>query len=103
MPPLSLLIKPASSACNLACRYCFYRDEACRRQVRDYGLMSQDTARWVIRRALDEAQGDCTFAFQGGEPLLAGLDFFRFFFAEARRLNQGRLRLHWTVQTNGPF
>lgn len=101
MPPLSLLIKPASSACNLACRYCFYRDEACRRQVRDYGPMSQDTARWVIRRALEEAQGDCTFAFQGGEPLLAGLDFFRFFLAEARRLSQGRLRLHWAVQTNG--
>lgn len=101
MPPLSLLIKPVSSACNLACRYCFYRDEACCREIKDYGRMSLDTAQWVIRRALEEAQGDCTFAFQGGEPLLAGLDFFRFFLEKAHTLNQGRRRLHLAVQTNG--
>ena len=28
MPPLSILLKPASSGCNLRCAYCFYADEA---------------------------------------------------------------------------
>ena len=40
MPPLSLLIKPASGGCNMRCVYCFYHDEAQNRAVASYGMMS---------------------------------------------------------------
>ena len=43
MPPLSLLIKPASGGCNMRCVYCFYHDEAQNRAVASYGMMSEDT------------------------------------------------------------
>ena len=32
MPPINILIKPASSACNMACQYCFYKDVAAHRE-----------------------------------------------------------------------
>jgi len=51
MRDLSLLLKPASSGCDLRCSYCFYADVSKRRHVKNYGLMSRDTAETVIRRA----------------------------------------------------
>ncbi|MCI5661339.1 MAG: anaerobic sulfatase maturase, partial [Clostridia bacterium] len=40
---LSIMIKPASSLCNLRCRYCFYHDLAENRDVANYGVMSDET------------------------------------------------------------
>ena len=77
MPPLNLLIKPASGRCNMRCRYCFYADETSHREVCDYGMMPEDVLEIMIKKALVYADGSCTFGFQGGEPTLRGLDFFR--------------------------
>lgn len=100
---LSLLIKPASSLCNMRCRYCFYTDEAAHRMQASCGLMSMETASRLIRSALDEVdpRGVITFAFQGGEPTLAGLDFFRSFCAAVDRLNLQRTQIRYSIQTNG--
>lgn len=76
MPPLSIMIKPASGACNLSCRYCFYADEMSLRKVASYGLMDESTLENVIHKALDAADGRCSIVFQGGEPTLAGLSVF---------------------------
>ncbi|MTL85617.1 radical SAM/SPASM domain-containing protein, partial [Turicibacter sanguinis] len=40
---LSILIKPASSRCNLKCKYCFYEDESLNRSQSDYGMMKVET------------------------------------------------------------
>ena len=42
MPPLNILLKPASSGCGLDCAYCFYADEARRRQAPDRGVMPEE-------------------------------------------------------------
>ena len=76
MPPLSLLLKPASSACNLRCAYCFYADEAQKRQVANYGMMPEEVARAVVEKSFAAAEGSVSILFQGGEPTLAGLDFY---------------------------
>ena len=99
--PLSLLIKPASGRCDLGCRYCFYTGEMRRRERGDRGIMTEETARALIGAALEHGAGECTFAFQGGEPTLAGLDWFRRFVHRAEEENRGRLRLLWSLQTNG--
>lgn len=75
MPPVNVLIKPASSACNMACTYCFYRDVACHRQENFQGMLSLDLMEKVIAGAMEFAEGSCSFLFQGGEPTLAGLDY----------------------------
>ena len=41
MRELQLLIKPVSSACDLDCTYCFYKDEAANRAVGDHGIMER--------------------------------------------------------------
>lgn len=76
MPPLSIMLKPASSLCNLRCQYCFYADEAAHREQASYGIMSEDTLEAILKRTLAFAEGSCTIVYQGGEPTLAGLDFF---------------------------
>ena len=75
MPPLTVMIKPVSSACNMRCRYCFYADVSQNRQKANLGRMSQTTLENTVRRAMRYAEGSVTFAFQGGEPTLAGAEF----------------------------
>ena len=101
MPPLSVLIKPASSACNLRCRYCFYADEAARRAVGNRGVMSPAVLRALLERVFAEADGPVSLLFQGGEPLVAGLPFFEQVVALAARLNTRRLPVAYALQTNG--
>ena len=100
---VNFLIKPASSLCNMRCRYCFYEDEAANRTMASMGVMSRDTARLLIREALAavDFNGRISFAFQGGEPAVAGLDFFRFFVEETRRQNTRHIPIDWSIQTNG--
>ena len=102
MPPLSLLIKPASGSCNMRCRYCFYIDETENRAVASKGKMSCETMHTLVDKALAYADGECTFSFQGGEPTLAGLSFFRDLSAYiARHPNPKGVRVHYSIQTNG--
>ena len=96
-----MLIKPASSLCNLRCRYCFYHEEARNREVASHGIMTPETAKQLIDRAYADATGHVSFAFQGGEPTLAGLDFFEFFTDYAKRANERRLAVSYSIQTNG--
>ena len=98
---LTVLIKPASSLCDLRCAYCFYRDEAEHREVYSNALMTRETASVLITRALAHARRSCTFLFQGGEPTLSGIDFFRFFVAEVQRQNVDRAEIYYALQTNG--
>ena len=77
MPNISVLIKPASGMCNLQCRYCFYHDEVKNRKVESYGFMSEETLENVIQKTLDFSDTACSFTYQGGEPLLRGIDFFK--------------------------
>ncbi len=101
MPPISVLIKPASSRCNMSCSYCFYCDEAEKRSRRSYGSMSEQTLKNVIRRTLLRADGMAGYAFQGGEPTLAGLDFFRRVVELERQYNKNHIRVENSLQTNG--
>lgn len=101
MPVLSLLIKPASSLCDLRCQYCFYADVTDHRDVKSYGLMNHSTVDALIERAFDYADQGVTFAFQGGEPTLAGLDFFVYFVDKVQATNPKAIPVHYALQTNG--
>ncbi len=102
MPPLSIMIKPASSLCNLRCEYCFYSNVSDIREVKSFGIMTPDTSHNLIKAALDFADGcSIAFAFQGGEPLIAGLDYFHHFVEEVNTLNQNNSKIFYGLQTNG--
>ena len=101
MPPLSILIKPVSGLCSMRCTYCFYADEMAHRDVPTHAPMSDATLERLVRRALAYADGTVAFAFQGGEPTLAGADFFRRFLALERQYNTRHLPISHALQTNG--
>ncbi len=101
MPPISLLIKPASSSCNLRCKYCFYHSIAENRSTKSYGVMSTDIMENVIKKALSFADEICTFAFQGGEPTIAGLDFYKKFVELVKVHNVKNVKVDFNLQTNG--
>lgn len=102
MPPLSIMIKPASSLCNLRCRYCFYHNVTELREVSSFGIMTEQTAENIIKKALQFANGESVaFAFQGGEPLIAGLDYYKFFIQKVKEHNRLNSRIYLSIQTNG--
>lgn len=98
---MNVLIKPASGACNMRCRYCFYNDEMANRATGVVGLMSLGTLETVVRRVLERAERECVFMFQGGEPTLAGLDFYRALEGFVAKYNTRALRVSYAIQTNG--
>ena len=88
MPPMNLLIKPRVGGCNMACRYCFYRDETENRETGFYGIMNTETSGTSDQRTFEFATGRVTFAFQGvSEPTLAGLPFFEAFIERVEKWN----------------
>lgn len=101
MPPINLLIKTASSLCNMKCDYCFYIDESKKRDNFSYGLMTDSTLKNVIRKGVLYSEGACTIAFQGGEPTLSGLDFFKNMINYVKQYNKNNVRISYSLQTNG--
>lgn len=95
------MIKPVSAQCNLECSYCFYKDEASKRENCLLGVMSKDTLRAIVTRVFEYAQGLAVFVFQGGEPTLAGRAFFEDVIALEKELNVKNVRIINTLQTNG--
>ena len=103
MKRLTVMIKPASSLCDMRCKYCFYCDVAAARQVASMGVMRCETAAALIANVFSVlCAGDhITFAFQGGEPTLAGLDFFTFFVEKVKQAAPPKVRVYYALQTNG--
>lgn len=103
MPPLQLLIKPASGNCNMRCEYCFYMDEMENRRQKSYGFMSVETLEILVKKALEYADGSCAFAFQGGEPTLVGLEFYQELIRLQERYNTKKISIENAIQTNGYY
>jgi uncharacterized protein len=94
-----VLAKPVSAACNLACRYCYYLHRAGRPASR---RMSRDVLEAYVRDTF-AGQPDAEevyFSWQGGEPTLAGLAFFREAVALQARYARPGQQVRNALQTN---
>ncbi len=99
---VSVMLKPASSACNLKCKYCFYTSLAENRSDYSKGFMTDKTVENVIKSALSLAKGTpVVFTFQGGEPTLCGIDFYKSFVNRCGELNSKNSNVTYCIQTNG--
>ena len=95
------MIKPVSGECDFRCRYCFYREAIKSRAARAAGAMSPELIGAIIERAMERAEGAVTFIFQGGEPMLAGLEFYRHVVRAQKAFNKRGLHVFNAIQTNG--
>lgn len=101
MSNISVLIKPSSSLCNMKCKYCFYLDEAKNRTVENNGIMNENIMKKIIDKIIDSSYNNILFSFQGGEPTIAGLDYFESFIDYVKFKNDNRYKINYSIQTNG--
>ncbi len=100
--PFSLLIKPISGKCNLACTYCFYSAMSdFLSETTDNPNMTEYTASILTASYLDTYQKEYIFAWQGGEPTLMGLDFYRYIIQLQMRYGKCGDTIANAIQTNG--
>lgn len=101
MPAINLLIKPASGNCNMRCKYCFYADEIKNREIPSYGIMTQETLEIIIKKVLEYTTTDCSIAFQGGEPTLVGINFYKKLLDITYQYKKPNINILFSIQTNG--
>lgn len=99
-PLTHLLVKPAGPDCNMACTYCFYLEKAGLYPEDTMHRMRDETLREMIRQAMVQSRGRMGFGWQGGEPTLMGLDFFRKAVEYQKRYGRGHT-VGNSLQTNG--
>lgn len=96
----SLMVKPAGSLCNLRCAYCYYLDKkdlyGGKEPVMDHSLLETCIRNYFTSCRMDEL----TVEWHGGEPLLAGKEFFRKAVELERKYSGGRT-VRNSIQTNG--
>ena len=101
MKNIELLIKPVSYDCNLNCTYCFYKAAGA-----IYGagkhLMDDLILETLISKAMKYSNGGlAVFSWQGGEPLTAGVDFYRKAVGFQQKHGKREQRVGNSIQTNG--
>jgi uncharacterized protein len=96
-----LLAKPTGSACNLDCTYCFFLSkEALYPDGKQ--RMSEHTLETYIRQLMESQRSPVvTVSWQGGEPTLRGLEFYRRTMALVERYRRPGQTVRHTIQTNG--
>jgi len=97
-----VMAKPAGSACNLDCTYCFYLAKDRLAGGPGSGHMSDDVLERFVRDYIASVTADeVVFSWQGGEPTLLGIPFFEKAVALQRRYAKPGQRIENDLQTNG--
>jgi uncharacterized protein len=95
-----VLAKPTGAICNLDCKYCFFLSKQALYPESDF-RMADDLHEIYIRQLLESQPQNVTIAWQGGEPTLMGLDFFRRSIELVAKYSRPGQRVEHTIQTNG--
>jgi len=100
-PTFHLLTKPTGAVCNLDCKYCFFLSKEMLYPGSRF-RMADDLLETYIRQLLESHQvPEVNIAWQGGEPTLMGLDFFKRSIEYAEKYRKPDQQILYTIQTNG--
>jgi uncharacterized protein len=96
-----VMAKPTGATCNLDCAYCFFLSKESLYPGSNF-RMSHEVMESYIRQTIEARRGpEITIAWQGGEPTLMGLDFYRRAVEVASRYRNADDKIQHTIQTNG--
>ena len=100
-----VMTKPIGPICNLDCKYCFYLEKESfyeeERKARPSWEMPDDVLETYIRQYIEQQEiPEISFAWQGGEPTLLGVRFFRKVIALQQKYANGK-QIQNALQTNG--
>ena len=100
-PAFHLLAKPTGAVCNLDCAYCFFLDKEVFYPGSKF-RMSEPVLEQYIRQLIESHQtNSVNIAWQGGEPTLMGLDFYRRTMELVEKYRRPGMTFLHTMQTNG--
>jgi uncharacterized protein len=96
-----LLAKPTGAICNLDCKYCFFLSKEMLYPGSRF-RMADELLETYIRQLLESQPGpEVIVGWQGGEPMLMGLDFFMRSVDLVERYRKPGQQVTYTIQTNG--
>src|SRR5512145_1906559 len=73
-----IFVKPVGALCNLHCSYCYYIGKLGKQRFREQWCMSDEVLEMYIRQHIEATYDPVVlFSWHGGEPLLAGIDFYK--------------------------
>ena len=100
-PAVHVLAKPTGAICNLACSYCFFLDKELLYEGSRF-RMSDEALDSYIRQLIEAHRTpQVTVGWQGGEPTLMGVDFYRRAIALQEKYRKPGMTFENTMQTNG--
>lgn len=99
-PGFHAMAKPMGPACNLACKYCFYLEKDKLFPQGESLRMSEPVLEAYIRQYVSQDVPEISFVWQGGEPTLAGIPFYRQVCKLQAKCTGGRT-IRNAIQTNG--
>jgi uncharacterized protein len=96
-----IMTKPIGPICNLDCKYCFYLEkENLYPDTRHWAMPPETLERYIQQYIAAQPVNEIQFAWQGGEPTLLGVDYFRTIVALQQKYANGK-SIHNALQTNG--
>lgn len=99
--PFHIMTKPIGPICNLDCKYCFYLEKENFYPAGEKWRMPEPVLESYVRQYIEsQDQPEVAFAWQGGEPTLLGIDFFRRV-VDLQRKHAGGKTISNAFQTNG--
>lgn len=97
-----LLAKPTGAVCNLDCKYCFFLSKEALYPGSRFRMTNEVQEAYIRQLLASQRRApEVNIAWQGGEPTLMGLDFFKRAVALAEQYKQPGQRILHTMQTNG--
>src|SRR5882757_6010324 len=100
-PAFHVLIKPTGAICNLDCKYCFFLSKEMLYPGSRF-QMAEDLLAIYLKQLLESHRApEVDVAWQGGEPTLIGLEFFKRSVELVNKLKRPGQKIQYTIQTNG--
>lgn len=95
------MLKPRGPVCNLDCRYCYYLSKERLYPGSDFRMSEELLGEFTRHYIESQKVPEVTFTWQGGEPLLIGLEFFQRAVELQQEYRRPGMQIHNTLQTNG--
>ncbi len=100
-PAFHLLAKPTGAVCNLACQYCFFLSKEKLYPDSPFRMTDEMLEEYIRQYIEAQRVPEASIAWQGGEPTLMGLDFFRRSVDLVEKHKKPKMTIQHTMQTNG--
>lgn len=100
-PRFHVLAKPTGATCNLACAYCFFLDKELLYPSSNFRMSDEMLENYIRQLIESHRTPEVTVAWQGGEPTLMGVDFYRKAIEFQNKYRKPGMTFENTMQTNG--